>query len=55
MLAGFFVDGGAAAEGWTSYPPLSEAAYSGTGTDLWLMAVSAHRHELDPRRRSTSW
>ncbi len=40
MLAGFFVDGGAAAEGWTSYPPLSEAAYSGTGTDLWLMAVT---------------
>ena len=40
MLSGFLVDGGAAAEGWTSYPPLAGAAYSGTGTDLWLMAVT---------------
>ncbi len=39
MLGGFLTNSGAAAEGWTSYPPLSEAAYSGTGTDLWLMAV----------------
>src|SRR5438552_10381030 len=40
MLAGFLVPGGAAAEGWTSYAPLAERAYSGTGTDLWLMAVT---------------
>jgi cytochrome c oxidase subunit 1 len=39
MLAGFLVPGGAAAAGWTSYAPLTERAYSGTGTDLWLMAV----------------
>ncbi|HSG84714.1 MAG TPA: cytochrome c oxidase subunit I [Candidatus Limnocylindrales bacterium] len=40
MCAGFFVDGGAAAAGWTSYPPLSGAAFSGTGVDLWIMAVT---------------
>jgi cytochrome c oxidase subunit 1 len=39
MLAGFLVPGGTAAAGWTSYAPLTERAYSGTGTDLWLMAV----------------
>jgi cytochrome c oxidase subunit 1 len=39
MLTGFLVPGGAAAAGWTSYAPLTEKAYSGTGTDLWLMAV----------------
>jgi cytochrome c oxidase subunit 1 len=40
MGAGFFVEGGAAAEGWTSYPPLAGPTFSGTGTDLWLMAVT---------------
>jgi cytochrome c oxidase subunit 1 len=40
MLSGFFVTGGAAAEGWTSYPPLAGPQFSGTGTDLWLMAVA---------------
>ncbi len=39
MMGGFVAVGGAAAEGWTSYPPLAGPAYSGTGTDLWLMAV----------------
>jgi cytochrome c oxidase subunit 1 len=39
MLTGFLVPGGAAAAGWTSYAPLTERAYSGTGTDLWLVAV----------------
>ena len=39
MLAGFLVPGGAAAAGWTSYAPLTEKAYSGTGTDLWIVAV----------------
>src|SRR5262245_46609023 len=38
MASGFFV-GGAAADGWTSYAPLSEAQYSGIGTDLWIVAV----------------
>src|SRR6476620_8339780 len=32
MLTGFLVPGGAAAAGWTSYAPLTEKAYSGTGT-----------------------
>ncbi len=40
MCSGFLVSGGAAAEGWTSYAPLSEAKYSGMGTDLWLLAVT---------------
>ena len=40
----FFVEGGAAAAGWTSYPPLSveEAAApgSGMGQTLWLVGVT---------------
>ncbi len=40
MLSGFFVEGGAAAAGWTSYPPLAGAAFSGRGVDLWLVAVT---------------
>jgi cytochrome c oxidase subunit 1 len=43
LLASFFVPGGAAAGGWTSYPPLSaSAAYSGGqwGVSLWLLAVA---------------
>src|SRR5438876_7609517 len=39
MATGFLVGGGAAASGWTSYAPLSEAKYSGIGTDLWIVAV----------------
>jgi len=39
MMSGFLVQGGAAAAGWTSYPPLAEATYSGQGTDLWIVAV----------------
>src|SRR2546428_8113319 len=38
MLAGFFVEGGHAAAGWTSYAPLSAVAdYTGVnwGQDLW--------------------
>ena len=42
--ASFFVEGGAAAAGWTSYPPLSAvrqtAPGSGDGQTLWLMAVT---------------
>ena len=43
LLASFFVPGGAAAGGWTSYPPLSgTAVYSGGqwGVTLWLLAVA---------------
>jgi len=38
MFTGFFT-GGAAADGWTSYTPLSEAKYSGTGEDLWIVGL----------------
>jgi cytochrome c oxidase subunit 1 len=40
MAAGFLAPGGAAAAGWTSYPPLAESKYSGIGTDLWILAVA---------------
>jgi cytochrome c oxidase subunit 1 len=43
LLVSFFVPGGAAAGGWTSYPPLSgTAAYSGGqwGVTLWILAVA---------------
>jgi cytochrome c oxidase subunit 1 len=42
MLASFFVTGGAAAAGWTSYPPLSDVpAYSGVywGQNLWCISL----------------
>src|SRR5437868_724020 len=38
LFTGFFT-GGAAADGWTSYTPLSETKYSGTGEDLWLVGL----------------
>ena len=37
VLSGFFVEGGAAAAGWTSYPPLS--ALAGMGQTLWIIGV----------------
>ncbi len=44
MIVSFFVPGGAAASGWTSYPPLSalpEAVPgSGMGQTLWLAAMA---------------
>ena len=43
LLSSFFAPGGAAAGGWTSYPPLSgTAVYSGGqwGVTLWLLAVA---------------
>ena len=40
MASGFFVSGGAAAAGWTEYPPLTSSAYSGTGTDLWIVGLT---------------
>ena len=39
MASGFLVEGGAAQAGWTSYPPLTEDAFTGTGTDLWIVSV----------------
>ncbi|MFQ5528912.1 MAG: cbb3-type cytochrome c oxidase subunit I [Gemmatimonadota bacterium] len=44
MLLSFFAEGGAAAGGWTAYPPLSalEGALpgSGMGQSLWLLAMA---------------
>jgi cytochrome c oxidase subunit 1 len=42
LLAGFLTPGGAAAAGWTSYPPLTERAplaSPGPGQDLWIVAL----------------
>jgi cytochrome c oxidase subunit I len=38
MLASFFVMGGAAQSGWTSYPPLSDISI-GNGQTLWLLGM----------------
>ncbi len=44
MLASFFVEGGAAAAGWTAYPPLSALKAlipgSGWGQTLWLLGMA---------------
>ncbi|MCS7224432.1 MAG: cbb3-type cytochrome c oxidase subunit I [Armatimonadetes bacterium] len=44
MIAGFLVEGGAAAAGWTAYPPLSSIQEavpgSGLGQTLWLLAMA---------------
>ena len=37
MLASFFVTGGAAQSGWTSYPPLADLAQ--TGQTVWLVGM----------------
>ena len=37
MFAGFLVDGGSAAAGWTAYSPLARTM--GTGMDMWIIAV----------------
>jgi cytochrome c oxidase subunit 1 len=42
MLSSFFVQGGAAAAGWTSYAPLAaKAVYTGVGLgqDLWIISL----------------
>ena len=44
MIASFFVEGGAAAAGWTAYPPLSALPEalpgSGMGQTLWLLGMA---------------
>ena len=43
LLISFFVPGGAAAAGWTGYPPLSaKAIYTGVdwGLNLWILALA---------------
>jgi cytochrome c oxidase subunit 1 len=44
MLGSFFVEGGAASAGWTSYPPLSAVKNatpgSGWGQTLWLLGMA---------------
>ncbi len=40
MMTSFFVQGGAAATGWTAYPPLSlVGAGTNPGQDMWIMGV----------------
>jgi cytochrome c oxidase subunit 1 len=40
QLSSFFVAGGAAASGWTAYPPLSlKEASAGPGQDMWILGV----------------
>lgn len=40
MFSSFFVEGGSAKAGWTSYPPLTEKTFlPGKGTDLWILGV----------------
>ena len=44
LVASFFVEGGAAAAGWTAYPPLSAVAAavpgSGMGQTIWLLSMA---------------
>ena len=41
VYMGWLAPGGAAANGWTSYPPLSGKEFSpGRGTDLWLVGLA---------------
>ena len=40
MFSSFFVEGGSAQAGWTSYPPLTDKTFlPGKGTDLWILGV----------------
>ena len=39
MIMSGYLFGGAAAEGWTGYAPLSSAYSPGPGTDLWLIGL----------------
>jgi cytochrome c oxidase subunit I len=43
LMSGFLTEGGAAAAGWTSYPPLSEdrpLGMTGPGQDLWILGLA---------------
>ena len=41
VMSGFLTTGGAAAAGWTAYPPLSSSTFSpGAGMDLWIVGVA---------------
>jgi cytochrome c oxidase subunit I len=43
LMSGFLTEGGAAAAGWTSYPPLSEdrpLGMVGPGQDLWILGLA---------------
>ena len=50
MASGFLVSGGAAASGWTEYPPLSGRAVQRDGHGPVDRGPGPDRHELDPRR-----
>jgi cytochrome c oxidase subunit 1 len=40
MFSSFFVDGGSASAGWTSYPPVTlKTFFPGHGQDLWILGV----------------
>jgi cytochrome c oxidase subunit 1 len=40
MLTSLFLQGGSAAAGWTSYPPLADRQFSpGPGVDLWILGL----------------
>jgi cytochrome c oxidase subunit 1 len=40
VLSGYATSGGAAAAGWTAYPPLSDATFMpGVGMDLWIFGL----------------
>ena len=39
LYSGYLTWGGAAAGGWFSYAPLSEARYTSTGTDVWILGL----------------
>ncbi len=39
MISSFFVEGGAANSGWTSYPPLADLPGAGPGQTYWLVGM----------------
>ena len=44
MLLSFLAPGGAFADGWTAYAPLSDLAVSGgVGQDLWILRIDEQR------------
>ena len=51
MIASFFVEGGAANSGWTSYPPL--AVLATPGQNFWLVGIFLLGVSATLERRST--